>query len=75
MARKTKTVYRARRTYHTSAWKGPIIEGKDYPPDHPAVKANPSAFDKISIARDDDAPVEQATAAPGEKRPTRSTDE
>lgn len=43
-----------------------------YADDHPLVRARPELFEDVMIigARVDDAPVEQATAAPGERRRT-----
>jgi hypothetical protein len=48
----------------------PIVEDKDYPADHPVVKRYPEAFEEIRIVTHEAAPVERATAAPGEKRNT-----
>jgi hypothetical protein len=42
-----------------------IVKGKRYPGNHPVVKHAPALFE-LSSAFDDD--VEQATAAPGERR-------
>ena len=46
-----------------------VIQGQMFEDNHPAVKAFPEMFGKIdSIGRNLPTPVEQATAAPGERR-------
>ena len=65
-----------------TVWRFAVEEGKAYWADHPVVEAHPSSFspDPIVILPRDwepasrEAPVEQATAAPGEKRAARRED-
>lgn len=72
----SKTYLVAVQTIHLAAKKGEpvrtIYAGTPVASDDPAVKANPSAFrtpEEIAEARvPEHRPVEQATAAPGEKR-------
>jgi len=59
--------------------RGAVQKGSHWPADDPVVKAHPDLFSTdaryglaYSVEPDGwDAPVEQATAAPGEKRATR----
>lgn len=59
--------------------RGTVQKGSHWPADDPVVKAHPDLFSEdprwgmnYSVEPDGwDAPVEQATAAPGEKRTTR----
>ena len=59
--------------------RGKVQKGTHWPADDPVVKANPDLFSEdprwgmnYSVEPDGyDAPVEQATAAPGERRQTR----
>lgn len=50
-----------------------VRQDEMWPADHEVVKAHPEWFDlpKKTRARPEPAPVEQATAAPGERRTTR----
>lgn len=59
-------------------WRGGIVrlaEGDAWDADDPFVRSNPGFFaedpTKVHHSRGAEAPVEQATAAPGEKRSTR----
>jgi hypothetical protein len=56
-------------------WPVTIVEGDSWDGDDPVVRQNPDAFaDEPTVVRRSrpwEAPVEQATAAPGEKRRTR----
>lgn len=59
-------------------WKGGVVrlaEGDAWPADDEFVKARPEFFadepTKVHHSRGAEAPVEQATARPGEKRATR----
>ncbi len=68
-------VVRARGTFHYGE-HGMLHEGDLWDAEDPVVRDHPEWFDddldsaaKRSVPRE--APVEQATAAPGEKRPTR----
>lgn len=54
-----------------------VKEGQAWHADHPLVKDHPDAFSSeplVIYPRGWEAPVEQATAAPGEKRATRRAD-
>jgi len=63
--------YRARTTFFppSKLSPAPIVEDKMYDGDNPVVKKYPESFEKVRVTTAGEAaPVERATAAPGEKR-------
>ncbi len=69
-----KKIMRARETFF--AGDELVHKGKTADARHPLVKAHPDYWEELDAHIDfdvDDAPVEQATAAPGEKRTTKRT--
>lgn len=53
-------------SFHSPA--GFVAAGDIYEAEHPIVKKHPERFEPLKVHRAGKPPVEQATAAPGEKR-------
>lgn len=66
MATKQEPYLVCKASFHSP--EGFIAAGDIYEADHPAVKKYPERFKPLTVHRTGKPPVEQATAAPGEKR-------
>jgi hypothetical protein len=66
MATKQEPYLVCKASFHSP--EGFIAAGDIYEADHPAVKKNPERFEPLKVHRVSKPHVEQATAAPGEKR-------
>jgi len=66
MATKQDPYLVCKASFHSPA--GFVAAGDIYESEHPIVKKNPERFGPLKVHRTGKPPVEQATAAPGEKR-------